>query len=384
MKILHISNLFPPHFIGGYEIAAADTMDALSESGHQCVVLTSNYQRGDVESSDDHGVHRVLKLHSAWGSYFCPESECAVSTYNTQIARNYIDQFSPDIVCCWNVYGLGIGIVKYLKRQRIPFTSHVLDLSILHYQAGPRSLLLKLLGRGNDIGNLNDIVDYCTVPSHFLKEEIEHILRREPTVIYPYLAPRRNPPKSAYKLSGPVTGVYVGQIERHKGVETICQAAAILNGKNGTTPISLQLYGASVSGYGAEIVQKYGAFVKIITGKPRHEIINDLPAFDVGFFPSIWEEPFGIAQIELMQAGLPVFVTGQGGSKEALADGNHILFRAGDANDLAEKMSALFRNYDHDARAIGTKAAAHIESNFSKEEYVLKIERHLSGILGSI
>lgn len=44
MKILFVSNLYPPHFIGGYEIACKDTVDVLKNNGHDCFVLTSKFK----------------------------------------------------------------------------------------------------------------------------------------------------------------------------------------------------------------------------------------------------------------------------------------------------------------------------------------------------
>src|SRR4051794_26459047 len=41
MKILVLSNLYPPDFIGGYEIACAQVVDALRRRGHDVHVLTT-------------------------------------------------------------------------------------------------------------------------------------------------------------------------------------------------------------------------------------------------------------------------------------------------------------------------------------------------------
>ena len=56
-------------------------------------------------------------------------------------------------------------------------------------------------------------------------------------------------------------------------------------------------------------------------------------------FPSRFEEPFGISQVEALAAGLVVVSTGTGGAKEIVRDGiDGLLFRAGDEADLAAKL----------------------------------------------
>ena len=43
MRILLLSNLYPPHVLGGAEILARDYAVNLEELGHEVTVLTSSY-----------------------------------------------------------------------------------------------------------------------------------------------------------------------------------------------------------------------------------------------------------------------------------------------------------------------------------------------------
>jgi hypothetical protein len=45
VKILVLSNLYPPDFIGGYELACEQAVDALIARGHEVRVLTSVARR---------------------------------------------------------------------------------------------------------------------------------------------------------------------------------------------------------------------------------------------------------------------------------------------------------------------------------------------------
>lgn len=41
MKILALTNLYPPDFLGGYELVCCQVVDALGAAGHEVRVLTS-------------------------------------------------------------------------------------------------------------------------------------------------------------------------------------------------------------------------------------------------------------------------------------------------------------------------------------------------------
>ena len=43
MRILIVSNLYPPHYEGGYEVRCAQVAEALTRAGHDVCVLTSRH-----------------------------------------------------------------------------------------------------------------------------------------------------------------------------------------------------------------------------------------------------------------------------------------------------------------------------------------------------
>ena len=62
-------------------------------------------------------------------------------------------------------------------------------------------------------------------------------------------------------------------------------------------------------------------------------------------FPSRFEEPFGISQVEALAAGLVVVSSGTGGAKEIIRDkSDGLLFAAGDDAELANKLALLARS----------------------------------------
>jgi glycosyltransferase involved in cell wall biosynthesis len=64
--------------------------------------------------------------------------------------------------------------------------------------------------------------------------------------------------------------------------------------------------------------------------------------------PSIWPEPFGRIPVEANRLGVPAVVSSAGGLSETIVDGvTGYIFRAGDANELAEKVvRVLEKDFD--------------------------------------
>jgi len=63
MKILVVTNLYPPQHIGGYELGCRDVVEKLCARGHNVRVLTSNFHDGRTETPPgETDVERVLRV----------------------------------------------------------------------------------------------------------------------------------------------------------------------------------------------------------------------------------------------------------------------------------------------------------------------------------
>ena len=66
-RILAITNMYPPHHYGGYELICRDVVERLNERGHSTAVLTTTMRVpgvADEPGEDDGGVWRRLRF--AW------------------------------------------------------------------------------------------------------------------------------------------------------------------------------------------------------------------------------------------------------------------------------------------------------------------------------
>ena len=96
-------------------------------------------------------------------------------------------------------------------------------------------------------------------------------------------------------------------------------------------------------------------------------------------FPSVFEEPFGISQVEAMAAGLVVVTSGTGGASEIVEDGeNGLRFRSQDAFHLAERLAWL-AEHPEEAAALSQAAQERAEA-FNVKHSVQRLE----GVMGSL
>jgi glycosyltransferase involved in cell wall biosynthesis len=97
-------------------------------------------------------------------------------------------------------------------------------------------------------------------------------------------------------------------------------------------------------------------------------------------FPSQFEEPFGISQVEAMAAGLVVVTSGTGGAAEVVRDGaDGLVFKAGDPSALATKLLSLASNQALFQRLQG--ASQQRALGFSVNGSVRKIEALASELI---
>lgn len=137
---------------------------------------------------------------------------------------------------------------------------------------------------------------------------------------------------------------FLGSLMVSKGPDVLLRAIATL--PRGS--VSVDLYGAHVAYHGDDsyrqrlepLLQQEAVRVH---GAVAHErVAHALRTFDVLVVPSIWPENSPLVIHEAFLAGVPVVAARIGGIPEVVDDGrNGLLFRAGDAEDLARTLMRL-------------------------------------------
>jgi glycogen(starch) synthase len=108
MKILFLTNLYPPNIVGGYERLCFDVVSGLAARGHQTIVLTSDYG-GKAEDFLGQRVERSLKLFATNGNIYqpfecTPEDRTAINSHNSETLIKIVKRDQPQVVFVWNLY----------------------------------------------------------------------------------------------------------------------------------------------------------------------------------------------------------------------------------------------------------------------------------------
>lgn len=100
-------------------------------------------------------------------------------------------------------------------------------------------------------------------------------------------------------------------------------------------------------------------------------------------FPSVFQEPFGISQVEAMAAGLTVVSSGTGGAAEIVEDGvSGLIFESENPESLAEALAYLGENPEHWAR-LSQQGQTRALTVFDQERTVTQLEALLGEMVAA-
>jgi len=400
MKIAVITNLFPPHYVGGFEIRCEQVSRALAAHGHEVVVLTSiNGVERPVVEKGDVPVHRIFDLYRQFTNPVTKETypwllvrsdRSKTTRKNYRIARNVLLREKPDLVFAWSQSHLSLGPVRAAQDMGLPMAWTFGDPNISQYRPAPFSRRRKkLLHYIQDRYLWRDAtwvgLDFSR--THCVSQDIKRRLLEmglpvgNSQVIYRGIPidqfPMRDDPGS---LHTPVRLLFVGQIHSYKGVHTLVDAAHRLAGKHGPGYLVVSIVGEGVGEYKKRLCDQANAGPAEIRflGKVAHKELSGVyREHDIFVFPSAGGgyEGFGATALEAMASGLPVVGTTQGGMAELFDhEVNSLVFEAENPGDLADKLEHIISGNDLRRRLVQT-ARRQMERDFTIQGYAEKMEQ---------
>lgn len=165
--------------------------------------------------------------------------------------------------------------------------------------------------------------------------------------------------------------VFAGRLSREKGINTLLAAWEKLSSSNGCPVLK-------IIGDGPLAPQVQAA----LRQNPQIEWLGELSLPDtlkligeaaVLVMPSVWYETFGRTMIEAFASGTPVIASRLGAMAELVADGSTGLhFTAGDADDLAAKVTSIFASTERLAD-MRIRARIEYESKYTADKNYLSL-----------
>lgn len=409
MRILFVSNLFPPNVVGGYERLACNVADALADRGHEIQILTSNYGSKEPDR-DRYTVHRLLNLSADRTNIYAPANKSddelrKDGLENLKHTQSVVDAFKPDIIFVWNLYFLDASLFKQLESSGIPTVMFLTDNWLIVAQtperihkffdrfvrgrelflpsidltdAGPRLETKSAAMFGaNFMRNLYSSCGYDFATSWTVHNGVQTGSALEASV-------QQRKPMSDKRLRL----LFAGRIVDLKAPDICVRALAHIREQIGDdVELSLTIVG---DGQDAGYRKLLDDCIKDDTSKATITLRDPVPEselqalwneHDIYLFPSTYE-PFALTLILALAGGIPTVASRAGGNGEIIHhEGTGLLFDTGNAEDMANQVVRLFKDAELSA-SISERGQRHARK-FSFERMIEQIDMRLREYSGS-
>lgn len=412
MKLLFLTNFYPPASFGGYEQWCQEVADGLTQRGHQVHILTSRYL-GPANFVDPPWVDRSLHLEMALTAlrnaldFFWSRTER--ERENCATLRQTVTDFDPDVIVIWGMWNLSNHLAaeaETLRPGRVVFYMGdywpTLPSQIETYWDAPArswatalpKQALKLAARPLLAREKTAKIafDHVLFPSLFLRDELARrgFKPGRAKIIYGAIDTgryRRRPdgPTDSGLFSQEITLLYVGRLTADKGVHTAIEAVEELVHRRNHREIKLLIIGDGPEDYVSglkEQVRTAGVTgqVTFVGERPTDLLPGFYQKADIVLFTSIWPEPFGRVVVEGMAAGTVVIGSRTGGAVEILRDEeNGLSFPAGDGQALADQIEKII-NFPSLKKNLETAARQTARVQFDILRMAVEIETYCHGL----
>lgn len=425
MKILFITNLFPPHHAGTYDLRCHSVAELLRLRGHSVRILTSNH--GLNTEQRDGEIERRLLLNGVFGhplvTGYRPLQD--LETHNHSVLRDAITGFLPDIVLVWSLHGVSKSFIYALLNSRLPTVYDVADEWIakgiredpwLRWWNSPGTHLarsgLELAGqrtRLDAIAPTRIMKGMDRLPEVYGSTETVRAVPPDSIAAFRFdrlyfcsRALKRTTSEAGFRvnhgdviLPGIPTEHFIGEVkstpavkrflvvsrlDSTSGVMTALQALRLVREKN--KQVSLSIYGRGDSDFISQVrsfaVQNALPVEFLTVSNLNRDLATVYQQHDALLYTSEWEEPFARVPLEAMACGLPVIGSLVGGAKDLFRHGENVLtFSPGDVNELASRMQEL-QLQPALRRQMAETAQTETLGKFSETAMVDQIENYLN------
>ena len=394
MRLLVVTNLYPPQELGGYGRSIADFVWGLGQRGHQLQVITSDAPYLAAPDSgpsgmgpSGEGVARTLQLKGSYQNGVQalqdPVASARIDHANASVLRHWLAQrFDGVLVGNLDLLGAellqvllqpGITVVHHVGFVTPPFAPPLMPMQP-HYRLVAASCAVRQTLLANGLPVAQAPVVYPGARTELFgaaatgRVSALDIARALVAAGQPLGSPA-NPLKLGF------AGLLMGS----KGAHTVLQALAALHRQG--IAVQASLAGVNFqSGYREALdalVAREGlaGLVQFVGQLDRPRLARFWALQHVGVFASTFPEAFGIVAAEVMASGVALVTSGVGGAAELIEPGvSGLRFAPGDATSLVAALQQLLVDPDLLWR-LAQAGQQRVQARFSVTEAAEQLER---------
>lgn len=396
MKIIFLTDDFPPQSFGGAGIVAYDFARELRQKQNEVFVITTVREKSEEKEEECEGL-KIFRIysnyHNKWQAY--------MSLHNPQtvpVIEKIIKEIKPDIVHAHNIHQhLSYRCLKIAKKyvRGVFLTTH--DVMLFNYgklmpqngrylyRVGIIDQIKEAKKRYNPFRNIiiRHYLKYVTKifsVSNSLKELLEINNIRNVETIYNGInlnewqidKEKIEKFKEKCNLNDKKIIIFSARLIEAKGGDQLMQALALVNKK---FPGFLLLvigkewaYTEKMKKMSNELsIKEKIIFLGLIDREKLKVVYN---SSDISVFPSLCFESFGMGNLEAMACKKPVVSSWFGGPKEVVIDKETgYLIDPNNIELMAEKIIELLKD-SKKSKTFGEKGYERVRKNFSLEKQV--------------
>lgn len=381
MKLLVVSNLYPPFVIGGYELNCANVVEELRRTGHDVIVATG-FSHLPAQTEDPPYIRRCLSLKA-----FVPNQDLLphnVRTFFTDVSvfenvaaiAQLAKEFRPDVIFFWNLHGVGgLHLIDFANTHSIPWAMYLGDRYPEHIVNAAPTLSLSVLG-GHDPSRF--AAGAVMAVSQTLVDEICRLGRfsfpKQPSLVYGYANVSETYSSTReYRTSGITRFITAGFVDEHKGTRIICEAARLVL-DSGKSNFEINIYGPGKIPTFVSLADSFGLSNHMrFHGQVSQSFLHsEFLRHDAFLFPTWEREPFAFVPFEAAAYGCVPILTATCGCCERIVDGVHGIKIERSAEALAQAMME-FISGEIPIEHIGRNAARMVRKDLTLSLHVERI-----------
>lgn len=358
--------------MGGADIYAERISKELVKRGHKIVIISSNPEKGTI--IEKRGNIKIYRFHPL-----------NISTFNTIGKENILIQAIWGLLAFYNLYTY--KKVKEILKKEGPSVVHIhtplFDIGLSVFDAVeslnlssvltlhdyipicPKGLLLHNNSKICTNRNINPLCkiyrefskrivnskpDIIISPSQFNLDihKKNGVFKNSKTILECYGTELNDfdsskDIKNANNKEKQMNVLYVGQLLKHKGVQTLVEAFKQIKNKN----MKLHIVGGGTYENKLKDLSKDDERI-IFHGKLPNEVVQKFYRnASISVVPSIWYDNSPLVIYESFRQGTPVIGSKMGGIPELIEDGyNGFLFEAGNVEQLRENLENSMENQE--------------------------------------